>query len=124
MKTTEEITARHGVRLFIEKSVGDDTISVSVKTDGRTDCLLHWGLCARAAAPWEAPPESIWPAGTKPFDRRAVQTPFARQNGTGRIDIKLDRSRSVSCIPFVLYFPKDGRWDNNNGRDYTIMIAS
>jgi alpha-glucan,water dikinase len=43
-----------------------------------------------------------------------------RRDGQGRITIRFDRSVDFRLIDFVIFFPDEGRWDNNHGRNYTI----
>jgi alpha-glucan, water dikinase len=119
----EKIIAASGAVLTIEKLVKDDgSVEVSVFMETPRGCLLHWGLRRSNQAGWQVPPPSIWPEGTQPYDRLAVQTPFVGPNGRSRITIGLDRTMDVASIDFVLFFQEEGRWDNNHGRNYQILI--
>ncbi|MDY6954201.1 MAG: hypothetical protein SWE60_22070, partial [Thermodesulfobacteriota bacterium] len=118
----DEIITKSGVVLHVEKGITDDGIEVSLHMETDQKCLLHWGLRSHSEAPWQMPPESVWPEGSRPFDKAALQTPFLRQNGQGQLRIRLDRSMGFSSIDFALVFPDEDRWDNNGGADYQIKI--
>ncbi len=119
----EKIVAMKGMVLTVEEFVKDDgSVEISILMENPKPCLLHWGVRQGNQARWQSPPRSAWPEGTRPYDRLAVQTPFAGQNGRREIKIELDRTMAFSSIDFVLFFPEEGRWDNNNGRDYRIII--
>lgn len=69
------------------------------------------------------PPQALWPAGTQPFGKNAAQTPFALEKGQARILIRLSPPGDFAFLDFVLFFPESGRWDNNDGRNYQIVLA-
>jgi len=122
MRDSAAITTESGIIINVEKRVLDDQVEVSLNVKERKDCLLHWGLRRNAGAPWEAPPGAAWPEGSSLFDQSAVQSPFRSRNGRGEILIKLDLSAGFGLLEFVLFFPQEGRWDNNRGRNYRIVI--
>jgi alpha-glucan,water dikinase len=68
------------------------------------------------------PPQSLWPPGSSSAGQAAVQTPFAKQNGEAGVVIHL--SPDYTFLDFALFFPDEGRWDNNDGRNYHITLAS
>lgn len=121
MNKAEKI-AEGGEVLFVERRILDDIVEVAIRMDNYKKCLLHWGLRHHIHAPWQVPPKSVWPEGSSAFDHVAVQTPFLGQNGHGQIIIRLDRSMDFRLIDFVLFFPEEGRWDNNHRRNYQIEI--
>ncbi len=119
----EKIAAANGILLTIEALVKEDgLVEISFLMESPEPCLLHWGLCRNNQARWELPPPSIWPEGTQPYDPRAVQTPFAGLNGRSRITIGLDSTMGFSSLDFVLFFPEERRWDNNQGRNYRVLL--
>ena len=118
----DEIITKSGVVLLVKKGITDDSIEVCLQMETGKKCLLHWGLRSHSEAPWQMPPESVWPEGSRPFDKVALQTPFVWQNGQGQLMIRLDRSMDFSFIAFALVFPEEGRWDNNSGSNYQIKI--
>ncbi|MDH4220178.1 MAG: hypothetical protein OEW23_15570, partial [Candidatus Aminicenantes bacterium] len=122
MTGTTKIIAESGVVLFVEKRILDDMVEVAIRMEGHKKCLLHWGLRHQAHAPWQVPPQSVWPEGSGAFDHMAVQTPFLGQNGHSQIIIRLDRSMDFRLIDFVLFFPEEGRWDDNNRQNYQVEI--
>ncbi len=118
----EKLSLEDGSDLVVEKSVLDETISVTLLKEEKRRCLLHWGVRKNARSPWQVPPEQLWPAGSNAYDHAALQTPFAAGNGQSSVVIKLPISSDVSRIDFVLFFPDEGRWDNNHGRNYRISL--
>lgn len=118
----EEIVLKSGPRLIVEKKELDDHVELYLELEGKDECLLHWGLCTNRCSSWQAPSQEIWPEGTRPFDKNAVQTPFKAANSKGHVLIKLDRKVDVSAIAFVLFFPEGNRWDNNNGKNYSVRL--
>jgi len=118
----DEIITKSGVVLHVEKGVTDDGLQVCLQMETSQNCLLHWGLRSHSEAAWQMPPESVWPEGSRVFDKGALQTPFLGKNGQGTIIIRLDRSMDFSCIDFALVFPEEDRWDNNDGSNYQIKI--
>lgn len=121
--TMEKIIAESGAELLVEKRIMDDWVEISIGLKNHKKCLLHWGLCHHVQAPWEMPPSSVWPDGSKAFGKQAIQTPFAEKDDVGRIVIRLDRKLDFSFLVFVLYFPEADRWDNNLGRNYQIPLV-
>jgi alpha-glucan,water dikinase len=121
MMTKETIAAKSGLSLLIETQVTGDVIQVSIETKKQPGCLLHWGLRRHSTGPWQKPPKGVWPVGTEAFDKKAVRTPFPN-HGTPRIAISLKRSSGFSSIAFVLFFPEQGKWDNNHGNNYQIRL--
>jgi alpha-glucan,water dikinase len=122
MRDSGTITTESGIEIKVEKRVLDDKVEVALRIEEGKDCLVHWGLRRNSRAPWQVPPGTSWPEGSRAFDQSAVQTPFMGRNGNGEILIKLDLSAGFGLLEFVLFFPKEGRWDNNRGRNYRIVI--
>src|SRR5208282_3030212 len=122
MSQKEKITVESGRELHVEKNISDDTVEVIILMEEKKGCLLHWGLRRNAHTPWQVPPQQMWPEGTRAYNHAALQTPFLIQNGHGLIVIKLSRSMDYSLLDFVLFFPEEGLWDNNRGRNYRILI--
>lgn len=122
MSQKEKITVQSGRDLLVEKNISDDTVEVIIRMEEKKGCLLHWGLRRNAHTPWQVPPEQTWPEGTRAYNHAALQTRFAIQDGHGLIVIKLSRSMDYSLLDFVLFFPEEGLWDNNRGRNYRILI--
>ena len=122
--TIEKIITKSGVVLLVEKRVTDDGVKVRLRMESHEKCVLHWGLRHHRQGPWQMPPRSVWPEGSRAFDQVAVQTPFTGQEGATQITFRLGRAFDFSLIDFVLYFPEEGRWDNNYGRNYRIRIPT
>jgi len=53
-----------------------------------------------------------------------MQTPFKKENGESRIAIALSPGAEYAAIEFVLFFPEEGRWDNNGRRNYQIALPA
>ena len=123
MKTTETITTRSGLRLEVEVRLEGDHLEISLQAPASKACVLHWGVRGPAQREWQSPPPSLWPADTKSFDKKAVQTPFARHDEESSVAIQLSPPTSFAFLDFVLFFPDEGRWDNNNGCNYQIALT-
>jgi len=117
----ETIKTRGGLQLTVETRGAADAVEVSMKAPVGKRCLLHWGVRHDAKDQWQSPPQSFWPPGSSSAGPTAVQTPFAKQNGGAGVVIHLDPS--YTYLDFVLFFPDEGRWDNNDGRNYQIALA-
>src|SRR6266850_103877 len=122
MKTTETITTRSGLQLLVETGGNGDEVEVSLKAPADKRCLLHWGVRRQYEKDWKMPPQSSWPPGTVPSGQSAVETPFAKQNGQTSLAIRLGPPSAYAFLDFVLFFPDEGRWDNNGGRNYQIIL--
>jgi alpha-glucan,water dikinase len=119
----DKIITKSGVVLVVEKRIiMDDGVEVCLRMESDEKCVLHWGLPHHPEAPWRMPPQSVWPEGSRAFDQVAVQTPFVGRNGPTQIIFRLDRALDFPFIDFVLFFPEEGRWDNNRGQNYRIEI--
>jgi alpha-glucan,water dikinase len=116
------INTESGIAIKVEERLFDNQVEIALRVDEQKNCLMHWGLRRNRSSPWQAPPGEAWPEGSKSFDRSALQTPFVGRDGHGEIIIKLDPSADFSLLEFVLFFPEEGRWDNNRGRNYRIEI--
>jgi alpha-glucan,water dikinase len=121
-ETTEKIETDSGIALIVEKRITGDAVELSIRmVDGRK-CVLHWGILPDYYASWQLPPKSIWPEGSAQFDAIAIQSPFVTTDGGSKVSIKIDTSITFPVISFVLFFPGEGRWDNNRGRNYRIEM--
>jgi alpha-glucan,water dikinase len=117
----ETIKTRSGLQLTVETHGAANAVEVSMKAKVGKRCLLHWGVRHDAKDQWRVPPQSLWPPGSSSAGQAAVQTPFANQNGETGVVIHL--SPDYTFLDFVLFFPDEGRWDNNDGRNYHITLA-
>ena len=122
-ETHQHIQTASGSQLRVERRLTDDHLEVSLELEGGNDCVLHWALARSEAGSWRSPPRELWPEGTRPHGKQAVQTPFAGGNGSGKVLIRLHRDTTDRVIPFALFFRSEGRWDNNGGRDYHIDLG-
>jgi alpha-glucan,water dikinase len=117
----ETIKTRSGLQLTVETRGAADAVEISMKTAAGKRCLLHWGVRHDAKDQWRLPPQSLWPPGSSSAGQAAVQTPFAKQNGEAGVVIHV--SPDYTFLDFALFFPDEGRWDNNDGRNYHIALA-
>jgi alpha-glucan,water dikinase len=123
MNKTETINTRSGFQLVVETRAGEDQLEVSIRAPSGKPCLLHWGVRGQSEQKWRTPPESLWPAGSHSAGQNALQTPLAKQNGHASLVIRLQPPGNYAFLDFVLYFPEDKRWDNNNGKNYQIALS-
>ncbi|HYB21924.1 MAG TPA: PEP/pyruvate-binding domain-containing protein, partial [Thermodesulfobacteriota bacterium] len=119
---SEKIMTRSGVELVVEREDRDNLPLVEFRLKTSKRCLLHWALASIPQGAWRIPPQSSWPEGSRVFGDGAVQTPFSRADGEGRIRILLKGIRDVPLLAFVLFYPDEGRWDNNQGQNYSISL--
>ena len=124
MNTTEKIFAKRGMVLSIEKNTLDGSYEVSIRMIAGKKCILHWSLLRHARSAWQTPPKTLWPEGSRAFEQSAAETPFTEQDGYGQVIIRLDLPFEFSLLEFVLFFPDEGIWDNNNNRNYSIKLDS
>jgi alpha-glucan,water dikinase len=121
-EATERIATESGIALTVEKKISDDTVELAIRMDDGRKCLLHWAILPDYFASWQLPPKAIWPEGSAQFDSKAIQSPFVTTDGGSRVSIKIDTSITFPVISFVLFFPEEGRWDNNRGKNYRIEM--
>jgi alpha-glucan,water dikinase len=118
-QTTQEIAAASGVVLGASiRSVGDG-IEIHLDKKAGPACVLHWGVVHAGGGSWEVPPDSAWPAGSKPATR-AVDTPVS----DGGVDIRLDARWRFAFLDFVFFDPKRSTWDSNQGRNYRLVLPT
>ena len=111
------------VRIEVSGQEADNQLVLDFRINSDHDCLLHWGLSKRRDLGWHTPPECYWPKETTPFDRHAVQSVCNRTGGQESIiRIRLDLACPWHSLPFVLYFPDEGRWLRNNGQDFRVRL--
>src|SRR5579864_9366195 len=119
---TENIATDSGLNLIVEKRLAARRIELVLRARTPKRCLLHWGIRDKNQPGWRSLPQQQWPEGTTGAGPDAMQTPFLRQNGESRIAISLNSSDTGDQIEFALFFPEEGRWDNNGHRNYQIPI--
>jgi hypothetical protein len=120
--TTESIQTRNGLRLTVEKRVGEQSVEVQLHSHSPKKCVLHWGVRREKRSEWLRPPPSSWPAGTTDSGLKAVQTPMSLHNGEGSLLIPLTPQPAFTYLDFVLFFPENGTWDNNKGKNYEVRL--
>ncbi|GMT47561.1 MAG: hypothetical protein IEMM0007_1127 [bacterium] len=118
----EEIKTRSGINLLAERRETDGRIEISLRMKNGKACILHWGLAFDERAPWQIPPQPLWPEGSRAFGKGALQTPFTRHNNEGRVIVRLNKDLNFHILNFALFFPEEGSWDNNRGKNYRIKI--
>ncbi|MEA2083530.1 MAG: PEP/pyruvate-binding domain-containing protein [Thermodesulfobacteriota bacterium] len=119
---TEELIIGKGLKLIIDKQLDKSCFEIRLTIGTDEKCLLHWGVCSGLNEQWRIPPDSIRPEETKSCGPDSVQTPFTKRCLRLRIPVSPDRDKSFSHIVFVLFFPEQDRWDNNNGKNFYISI--
>lgn len=122
--TTESLATRSGLKFEIDKRIDARHREIALRTQASRQCVVHWGLRLPNLPDWQQPPESSWPEGTRAAGPTAVDTPLGRPPGESRLVIRLSTDSPFTVIEFVLFFPDDGRWDNNGGRNYQIALPA
>jgi alpha-glucan, water dikinase len=118
----EKIVSDKDIALSVAKSATETAVKIDIQIEGDKKCILHWGMQLRGRDTWAAPPRPVWPEGTTAFDGAAVRTPFSAHDGKRGISITIGRSPDLLAIDFALFFPDEGSWDNNGGRNYRIDL--
>jgi alpha-glucan,water dikinase len=119
----ELIKNRADLWLGVEKkNVGPD-VEVVVRLKAADNFILHWGMAQRRPGQWQAPPEPLWPAQTKPVGKQAVQTPFPAGTGERQLTLRFNDADTARFLVFVLFNPDKNRWDNNGGKDFWFPLV-
>jgi alpha-glucan,water dikinase len=117
-----KIVTKSGVALSLNKEVTDGAVELSISREKpEREFLLHWGV-RRGRGAWQIAPRSMWPEASRAVGDSAVQSRFQEKDGRDRVVFKIDRPIKVSSIDFALFFPADGRWDNNGGQNYRVEV--
>ncbi len=117
----EKIRTNSGILIHVSAQETAERVRITLNTEEAGRLVLHWGLSNHPHEPWRIPPRESWPEGSRAFDSSAVQTPFGKN---GRIAMELEKPAGARWLNFVLFSPSEGRWDNNNGRDYRIEVPA
>ncbi len=123
MTREEKIQTDTGVHISVLVHALDNRVEITLGTDAAKRCVLHWGVANHPHEPWRMPPRGCWPEGSRAYGSSAVQTPFEEKNGR-RITIGFEKPVSARWLNFALFFPDEGRWDNNQGRNYRIEVPA
>jgi alpha-glucan,water dikinase len=122
MISAQTLTTRSGVKLMAQVDRNDDQVQIALQGVAPGRCLLHWGLRRRGADGWFQPPPLSWPPGTVAVGPNAAQTPLPQTAGDPGLGFHLDGAGDLVSLEFVLFYPEQSRWDNNNGRNYQIAL--
>src|SRR5438477_8408331 len=118
----ELIAGRADLWLGVETNITSSGIELTFRLKGDGDYVLHWGLARGSPGPWQAPPESVWPARTQSLGKEAVQTPFSGHEGERQIVIRLDDKLRAPFLVFDLLRPETKRGENNQGKDFYLSL--
>jgi len=121
--TSQTVTTERGLKVVAQVCRRDGDLELTLDSPSAPGLVLHWGLRRPKTEGWILPPQTVWPPGTVPAGKGALQTPFAQGSGQAGLLIHLNPAMDYSALEFVLFFPGEGRWDNNNGRNYQIPLA-
>jgi len=117
------VTAQKGLTLEAELHRQDERVELILKAPAGPKVMLHWGLKRPRAESWTLPPPQVWPPGTVAAKQGALETPLTQTNEQAGLVIRLQPAEEYSALEFVLFFPDEGRWDNNGGRNYQIALS-
>jgi alpha-glucan, water dikinase len=123
MTTNQTITTVKGLKLAAQICRREAEVVLTLQAEITSRLLLHWGLRLCRGEGWNLPPQTAWPPETVPVGQGAAQTPFPKANGQTSVVIHLNPAADYSALEFALFFPDEGRWDNNNGRNYQVLLA-
>jgi alpha-glucan,water dikinase len=98
-----------------------DLLELRFRMPGNTQCVLHWGLSRGPGTAWHVPPESSWPEGSSPRGP-ALQSPFVPGDGEASLTLPLRKPSPYTHVAFVLYFPETGKWENNGGKNFFVLL--
>ena len=119
----ELIKNRADLWLGVEKKNVGPEVEVVVRLKAADNFVLHWGLSQRRPGQWQAPPEPLWPAQTRPVSKQAVQTVFPSGKGERQITLRFNDADAARFLVFVLFDPDTNRWENNAGKDYWFPLV-
>jgi alpha-glucan,water dikinase len=85
--------------------------------------VLHWGVALQSRYDWMLPPESVQPAGSVVYDKKAVQTPFVFSDGINRLTLRFSENEASLGISFVLKVTEDKRWLKNGHRNFFVPLT-
>ncbi|MDA8086502.1 MAG: hypothetical protein M0Z75_07370 [Nitrospiraceae bacterium] len=122
MNREEKIQTGSGVLIAVRVQELSGRTEITLSGDTAKKCVLHWGISDSPQEPWRIPPQDLWPEGSRIFGSSAVQTPLEGKNGG--VIIRFEKTPGAKWLNFVLFFPDEGRWDNNRGRNYRIGISA
>ncbi len=116
-----EMTTQLAEGLSVSRTANGNGLTLTIRLQGPSDCVLHWGLSRRPGGAWNRPPQSCWPQGTTPADGNAVRTPFAG-DGQKEVSIHLDSSGPWRGLAFVVHAPKENRWIKSGNTDFVLPL--
>jgi len=114
----EKISTRYG-DIAVEKRPRGNRLKIILSFDSNRECVFHWGLSGSPGGAWLMPPEEIRPEKTRTYGDQAAQTSISHN---GSLSIELEAGE-YSELYFVLYFPGENEWDNNQGKNYRIRLS-
>jgi len=103
-------------------SATNEGVEVTFTARATAGFLLHWGLKAASAQNWAPPPPEYWPAASQASGTSALQSPFRQENGESKLVLRIPTHLVGGQLEFDLYFPAEGRWDNNGNRNYQVPL--
>ncbi len=122
METTDRVKLSKGLNLQIKKRKTTRSLVVTLTINSKKKCLLHWGMSSGRNSAWQLPPAAVRPPQTSAVSHDAVQTAFVSRKTDSLIQLKFQAGHDFSALSFVLFFPEEHYWDNNNGKNYFIKL--
>ncbi|MBF0345128.1 MAG: hypothetical protein HQL06_12980 [Nitrospirae bacterium] len=122
MTKSHEINIDKAMKLIVETIDLDEVTELHMSLKDTHQCLLHWGLCRDRRDKWLVPPQTCWPKDSTAFQHTALQSPFQHNHTGGTLAIRIAKELGFNFLSFVLFFPEENRWDNNNGKNYQIPV--
>ncbi|MEO5358925.1 MAG: hypothetical protein H7843_00605 [Nitrospirota bacterium] len=125
MQKNYELKLKRGLILHVAaEDSGQMTLRLCPRGgDNPPECIFHWGVCADKSTKWQLPPEFVRPHGTKTAGTASAQTPFESiSQSVSVVTLLINDDLPFTAVEFVLFFPAEKRWDNNNGKNYRIDL--
>ncbi|MGR3221252.1 MAG: phosphohistidine-like domain-containing protein [Candidatus Anammoxibacter sp.] len=111
-------------KLFTAKEEINGKVKISFQLESDKNCILHWGFCNNQKDKWYLPAQTFWPDDSRACGDNAVQSKFVLCKDERKTVIELNEDNKFVNIVFVLFFPDENQWDNNNGKNYYINLQN
>eukprot|EP00793_Prasinoderma_coloniale_P005007 PRCOL_00000768-RA len=128
--STMQVNLGSGLNMSVQQTVlpgGDVELLLHVRSDyggGAPDVMLHWGLLLPGSGAWVLPPENSLPPASKVHKRKAIQSPFYRddQLGHAALTMVVPAGMGAEALTFVMREGYDN-WLKDGRSDFVLPLA-